>query len=133
MKYVVIFLSILLAACANTARNLNAVSVGMTKADVINVLGDPDETRAAEGIEYLIYELRKAPSAGAQTACGVAGVYTLGLAYLFKDCQYSDNDYFVQLKGGKVMAYGRIGDFNSTQKPEATINVNTTVNKPSGE
>jgi hypothetical protein len=101
----------------------------MSKPEVISILGEPSETRASEGIEYMIYTLRTAPGAGTQTSCGVAGVYTLGLAYLAKGCQYSDSDYFVQFKENKVTAYGRIGDFNSTKNPEKTININETVNE----
>ncbi len=128
MKYVVIFLSIFLVACVSTAKKLNAVSVGMTKAQVIDALGVPDETSGANNVEYLVYELRKAPGAATQTACGVGGVYTLGLAYLIKGCRYSDNDYFVHLQDGKVIAYGRIGDLNVTQKAEEAA-----IKQPAGE
>jgi len=117
----------ILIGCASTAKNLNDVSLGMTKSDVVSILGEPSETRASDGVEYMIYTLRTAPSPGTQTTCGVAGVYTLGLVYLADGCQYSDGDYFVQIQGGKVEAYGRIGDFGSTQKPEATININQTI------
>lgn len=116
--------------CSSSAKKLNQVSVGMSKAEVMEVLGDPNETRASEGVEYLMYELRKAPGGGTQTACAVGGVATWGLAYLFKGCQYSDDDYFVQLRDGRVNAYGRIGDFNSTQNPEATININQKITTP---
>lgn len=75
----------------------------------------------------MIYELRTTPGAGAQTGCGVAGVYTLGLAYLFDDCQYSDNDYFVQFNEGKVSLYGRIGDFSPNKNPDPTINTNKEI------
>lgn len=116
-----------LSGCVNTAKKLNHLSLGMTKPEVMEILGEPDETAAAHGVEYMLYELRSAPGAGTQTACGVGGLYTLGLIYLAKDCQYSDKAYFVQLREGKVSAYGKPGDFDSTQKPEATINVNQRI------
>ena len=117
----------LISSCVSTAKNLNHISVGMTKAEVMTILGEPRDTRASEGVEYMIYKLRHAPSAGVQATCAGTGVYTLGFVYMLKGCQYSDDDYFVQLREGKVTAYGRIGDFDSTQKPEATININKTV------
>jgi hypothetical protein len=119
----------LVTGCStSTVQNLNSVSVGMSKAEVIQTMGTPEETRAAEGTEYLIYKLRRAPSSGTQTGCATAGLFTYGLAYLVAEsCRYQDNDYFVQLNDGKVTAYGKIGDFNSTAKPEATINVNQNI------
>lgn len=129
-KLIVLIFSLTALGCSSTAKKLNEVSVGMSKKEVMEALGDPDETRASEGVEYLMYELRKAPGGGTQTACASVGVLTWGLPYLFKGCQYSDDDYFVQLKDGRVFAYGRVGDFNSTQTPEATINVNQTISTP---
>ena len=129
MKYFLTLLIFILIGCTSTAKNMNSVAVGMSKHEVMQMLGEPLETRASEGVEYMVYELRTAPSAGAQTGCGVAGVYTIGLAYLFDDCQYTDSDYFVQLKEGKVTSYGRIGDFDSTKNPESTININQNIKK----
>jgi hypothetical protein len=126
MKFIVFLCAILLAGCVSTAKNMNHLSVGMNKSEVIEVLGDPLESRAADGVEYLVYNLRTAPSGGAQAACGVAGVYTIGLAYLAKSCQSEDNDYFVQFKNGKMAGYGRASDFNLMHK-ESTINVNQTI------
>ena len=127
MKILLIIALLFLSGCMSTAKNMNHVSIGMSKSEVISILGEPMETRGTNGIEYTIYNLRTAASAGAQAGCGVAGVYTLGLAYLAEGCQSKNADYFVSFKENKVSSYGRIGDFNSTQKPEATVNVNNTV------
>jgi len=113
--------ALLLTACADTASRLNEMNVGMTKGEVTQLLGDPKETRAMDGVEYMMYELRDAPGAAAQTGCGVAGIYTLGIAYAFSDCQYSDDLYFVRIINSEVDAYGRWGDFDSTKGP--TINI----------
>lgn len=122
----VIFAVLLFSSCANTAKNLNSISVGMTKPDVITVMGDPEESRASDGKDYLIYRLRKAPSGGAQAACGVGGYATLGLTYLLDSCKFSNDDYFVQFANGKVDAYGRLGDFNTLEKADQTIKINQT-------
>ncbi|MGA8147289.1 MAG: hypothetical protein WB870_06905 [Gallionellaceae bacterium] len=129
MKFSILFLVIFLIGCANTAKNLNDLSIGMDKDVVIHLLGEPRETRVSDGVEYMIYNLRTAPSADAQAGCGAAGVVTFGLAYLYKGCRISNDDYFIQLKQGNVTAYGRIGDFASIQIPEATINVHEPIKK----
>lgn len=124
MKISLLIISaLLLTACADTASRLNEMNVGMTKGEVTQLLGDPKETKAVSGVEYMMYELRDAPGAATQAGCGVAGIYTLGIAYAFDDCQYSDDLYFVRLINGEVDAYGRQGDFDSTKDP--TINIKT--------
>jgi hypothetical protein len=126
MKFPILFLVIFLVGCASTAKNMEYISVGMSKPAVISVLGEPSETRASEDVEYMIYRLRTASSAELQAGCGAAGIATLGLVYLFKACRYSDDDYFILLKQGKVTAYGRMGEFDSTRMPEAPNNLNET-------
>jgi hypothetical protein len=58
MKFLVLFPAILLIGCASTAKNMDLVSVGMTKQAVIYILGEPAETRASEDVEYMFYRLR---------------------------------------------------------------------------
>lgn len=113
--------------CMSTTKRMNDISLGMTKGDVIEAIGKPDETRAVDGVEYMLYELKKAPGAGTQTACGVAGVLTFGIAYINPGCQSERVEHFVQLRDGKVTSYGRPGDFNSTKTPESTLNINQRV------
>jgi hypothetical protein len=50
-----LLLLLLLAACVGTSDRLNRVSLGMTKAEVISVMGEPDSTAANASAEYLIY------------------------------------------------------------------------------
>ena len=127
MRLFLLTLMTIVAGCVSTSNKMNYVSVGMTKPEVVEVLGEPDETRASEGVEYMIYTLGTAPSAGTQAGCGMMALFTVGMSLAVPGCQTSENLYFVQLKEGKVSAYGRVGDFDSTKTPEATININKYV------
>lgn len=77
---------LLLSGCATESR-LNSLSIGMPKAAAIEIMGNPAQTRAAEGVEYLIYHLP-----------------TRGQGMM---------EYFVRIRDGKVDAYGKPGDFNT--------------------
>lgn len=104
-------LPLLLVGCAftNTARKMNALSLGMTKADVIDSLGSPASTSATEGVEFLNYSF---PENDSDAMYGIA------------------RPYFVKLKDGKVVAYGKRGDFGSTETPRQTIRVEMDGQKP---
>jgi len=54
---------------AGTQENLNKISVGMTKQEVIAQIGTPSSTAAKEGTEYLTYQLTDGTSGGAAAAC----------------------------------------------------------------
>lgn len=83
---------LLLTACA-TSQKVNSISVGMTKAQVIEIMGQPDSSSAEAGVESLNYALYES-----------AGERRFGRT----------KPYYVRLSGGKVEAYGRLGDFKST-------------------
>ena len=104
MKYLIILpvFLVLLAGCVAVTQKMNGLAIGMTKGEVLQVLGSPNDTRATEEIEYLVYML----------AIRLGG---------------PQSEYFVQLKQGRVVSYGKVGDFGSTQDPEATININKTT------
>jgi hypothetical protein len=96
-------ISVLLLGCATTGK-MNRLSVGMSKADVIAAMGEPDSTSApGGGVEYLRYSL---------TTSSIAAYngYT--------------EPYFVKLVNGRVDAYGHVGDFGSAQNPGVDVNVN---------
>lgn len=96
-------LCLALAACvAPTTRKLNSVSVGMTKPEVISVMGDPDSVAAQGGVEYLTYRM-------ATSALDFDGSDT--------------SDYFVKLVNGRVESYGHKGDFDTTVTPKQRIEV----------
>ena len=84
------FLLVLLAAavmigCAASSRMMNELELGMTEAQVIAAIGEPDSTSSTKGEVLLKYRLR---------ATG-----------LWK------NTYYVRLQDGKVDAFGQVGDF----------------------
>lgn len=95
----------------------------MTRQEVTKILGTADETRAANGVEYMMYELNKELGVGEMIGCVGGGLLTFGILFGSPLCG-SANDYFVKLTDGRVNAYGRVGDFGSTQTPESTININ---------
>jgi Short C-terminal domain/SmpA / OmlA family len=77
-----IFLVGLFAGCA-TADKLNDVHIGMTKDQIIGMLGKPDSTSAQGNIEYMTY-------------------------YLANDSNYGrDRPYSVRIVDGKVESFGR--------------------------
>ena len=86
MKNIITALVLLLAAlftgCA-TADQLNKLRIGMSKDQVVAVLGQPDSTSAQANIEYMTY-------------------------YLSNDSSYGrDQPYMVRLVEGKVESFGR--------------------------
>ena len=79
-----ILLLVLVSGCASSHK-INAVELGMSEDEVITVMGAPDSTSAVENTLFLRYRL------------WAGGPFP--------------DDYFVELKDGKVSAYGRVGDF----------------------
>jgi len=105
MKYLItLILGLALAGCA-TSGKINAVNIGMTKDEVIKVMGKPVSISAKGRTEYLNYKLSETD--------GDAG---RGLT----------SPYYVRIINGKVDSYGRTGDFDSTKKP--TVKIETDEN-----
>ena len=77
-------LSVLALGCAGSAKKINNLNVGMTKAEVIQVMGEPDYTSGKKGVEILSYKLTS-------------------------DGFYGDT-YFVLIKAGVVDRFGRQGE-----------------------
>lgn len=96
-----VLFSILISGCA-TSGKIGGVQIGMTKEEVVRVMGSPVSVSAKEGTEYLNYKL-------SETSDDAFRGWT--------------TPYYVRLVGGKVDSYGRTGDFDSTQKP--TIKIET--------
>lgn len=99
-----ISLAIALAGCA-TAHKMNKVQIGMTKSEVIKAMGPPVSISAKGGSEYLNYSLSETDD---QASYGIT------------------RPYYVRLINGRVDSYGRLGDFDSTQKP--TVRIETDEN-----
>ena len=90
MKKSLLFLSLLivtllLLGCAN-AQRIKTLSVGMSKADVIKKLGNPDSVSARAGIEYMNYNL-----------------------YATDDDAYKNRTtpYYVRIVNGSLESYGK--------------------------
>ena len=90
--------------CA-TATKIGGVQIGMTKQQVIEIMGKPVSVSAKDETEYLNYALYETSDDA-----------FYGLTY----------PYYVRLVGGKVDSYGRSGDFDSTQTP--TVRIETDQN-----
>jgi len=77
-------LGAILTGCA-TSTDMNKIQIGMTKAQVIDILGTPDSTSAQANVEYLTYYLEVNNIARAD----------------------QDHAYMVRLVDGKVESFGR--------------------------
>ena len=96
--------ALLLAGCVTTSDSMAELSVGMSKSEVIKLLGKPDSVSAQSGVEYLTYTLRTETS-------------------FTRNTWGYQSQYFVRLIGGKVESYGRVGDFDSTKDPTLNLNI----------
>ena len=86
-----VVLSVILVALGiEMMRHGDTVEVGMTKAEVITLLGAPRSTRSADGAEYLVYRL-STPLTDAYNS--------------------ETDDYFVKIVDGRVTEYGQRGYF----------------------
>ena len=83
--FAVLVIASLIFGCAGSAKKLNGVRLGMTRNEVIQVMGEPDHISAREKVEYLNYNL-------------------------ISETIFSD-EYFIRLTDGKVDVFGRRGDF----------------------
>lgn len=104
MKYLIPLIFFAGSTGCATSTKINDVQLGMTKAEVISIMGEPNSVSAQGGAEYLNYSL-------------IDNLYTMGNTY---------QPYYVRLIDGKVESFGKTGDFDST-KPE-TIRVETDEN-----
>ena len=101
--YTLVFAAIIaLVGCA-TAPKLNRLSIGMTKQEVVSVMGQPASTAApGGGVEILRYRL---------SATGDDAYH------------HVTEEYFVKLTDDKVQSYGKMGDFGSTKDPTLDLNI----------
>jgi hypothetical protein len=102
--------------CATSSKKMNSLSIGMTKEQVVALVGEPKSTRAIDGTEYLMYHLAE----GVEVKRDF-----LGNGYL----NHKRGDYFVRIRNGKVDAYGHVGDFDSTKIPETKQTIDLNINK----
>ena len=102
-----LLLAMLAVGCA-TAHKINNVSLGLSKQEVISVLGPPVSTSAKEGVEYLNYSFSE----------------TDDDAFIGRT-----RPYYVRIVNGKVESYGRLGDFDSTKTPETKSTIDLNIKK----
>ena len=116
MKNILILLiiSFIMSGCMHPApkemsRSMNSASIGMTKQQVIQSMGEPNSVSAINGTVYMNYLLcEKTASWVRERRCILW------------------NKYYVRLRNAKVDSYGKLGDFDSTKVPEKkhTFDVN---------
>lgn len=102
---IVLTAACVLTACA-TAGKINRLSLGMSKPEVMAVMGTPTSTSAQKNVEYLTYQLSETDD------MAFAGV---------------TRPYWVRLIDGKVEMFGRAGDFGSAERPVTRIEVKQSV------
>jgi hypothetical protein len=85
-RVIALLLLVMLLAGCGTASRLNAVQLGMTRDQVVEVAGTPGSTSQLGNTQYLKYQL-------------------------INDWIFTDR-YYVRLTDGRVDAFGRVGDFN---------------------
>jgi len=101
---IVLLCAALFAGCANAAK-LNDLHTGMTKDQVIAVMGQPDSTSAQANIEYLTYYLSDDRSSSSYPA------FSSG-----------NRGYMVRLVDGKVESFGRYNQlFDIYNRPPGAI------------
>lgn len=100
-----VFVLFLVSACAD-ANKISRVQLGMTKDEVVKVMGKPNSVSAQGQREYLNFALSETDD---QAFSGITV------------------PYYVRLVDGKVESYGRAGDFDSTKTPTVRLESDQTV------
>lgn len=90
--------------CATTPEALGTVQVGMSKAEVVKSLGQPQSVSSQGGTDYLTYSY-------CVDKCFAPPIYRVYIPF------------FVRLQGGSVESFGRVGDFDSTKTPTRRIEI----------
>jgi hypothetical protein len=70
---------LLVAGCARTSTQLNEISLGMTKQEVLSKLGRPDSVAGQADQEYLVYHMAADSSEAALAAKGALPRYYVRL------------------------------------------------------
>ena len=95
MRILILVALLVLVGCASSPKKMNKLAVGMTKTEVVSVMGKPKSTSASQGNEYLIYVMDASR-----------------VDHLMPE------SYYVKLVGGKVEGYGRVRDLPGRQLPQ---------------
>ncbi len=100
-------ISFVIVGCASTPESLSAVKVGMSKSDVIDVMGSPQSVSAQGKTEYLTYSF-------CIDKCVAPPIYRVYVPF------------FVRLQSGVVDSFGKTGDFDSTKTPTSRVEIDRT-------
>jgi hypothetical protein len=85
--FVLIIAAGIILGCAGTSKKMNKVQLGMTKPEVIAVMGEPNYSSVRDDIEILHYKLTST--------------------------SFFTDDYIIRLKQGNVDLLGKRGDFGT--------------------
>jgi outer membrane protein assembly factor BamE (lipoprotein component of BamABCDE complex) len=116
VRLVVLLVSLVAAGCVTPGAsfvrpNLGKIGVGMTKPEVISILGEPHEVARQGATEY----------------------FTYNFDHPFDGRAAIVESYFVRFVSDKVESFGRRGDFDSTKNPAVDINVNRKAPSATGQ
>ena len=92
---------VMFTSCASSAKRLQRVSIGMSKAQVIDQLGDAGGFKAMGNTEVLEYHM--SPDS------------------------FVVRPYWVVFQDGKVTSYGAAGDFGTMQAPTQKLIIETSA------
>ena len=97
-----LLLTLFVFGCETPASRINGVSIGMTKAQVLAVMGPPDSITADRTAQYLNYSLAERAGRGAYFTS-------------------TETPYQVRLVNGKVESYGRADTVTHTSQVVPTV------------
>ena len=113
-QLIAIVAAVALVGCATSkSLNLSSISIGMDKQKVIALKGEPFRVAAIDGLEYFIYR-------GIDLNRQNSPADLLVMPFVLLDGKAA-LEVFIRFKDGKVEAYGRLGDFDSTKHKELLI------------
>ena|SRR3989338_10264393 len=107
MRYFYLILCFFFFGCATTSARINNLNLGMSKSEVIKIMGSPNATKAKDNTEILEYFLHPANN------------YWTSITY--------PEPYWIFIVDGKVSQYGKAGDFGTSMpadRREYNININ---------
>jgi len=113
IKYIsFISLLVLLAGCATTFRpwKLSEVQEGMNRAQVVELLGEPDSVEMKDGAEYLYYSYRENNNLAPANSDFRAYDADRALRELQIQSSFNEYKYTVKMVDGKMQSYKELQD-----------------------
>ncbi len=88
MKYVwILLLGLALVGCQTTSRTFNKIKPGMSRADVVAILGQPESVSRVRDTEVMRYQIKETIN------------------------EWYPDTYYVQLRNGQVISSGPLNSF----------------------